>query len=335
MAKRKQTLMFRYLRLNRRARKTDKSTRDQIDANFPPLEELIREAWTAFDTVGKRHVPSLGDESPKDGRQYAVPLQMRVHDGTGAVTLRVCVYTGGESAGFAPKELDAAEAAVTYQKVKDGDGDTLAPGVEFSVLLLGRVVIVQNRAGAQALNSVKRIVNAFGKHVCGKGFVTPDYLSVRAKSIASRISDAKGVRGISFGMAELIPESGVATNLQRVHKLEEEVGAAETRVLLNAEKGETLDTSSSIELMDNSEDEGLTDVRLHLNDGTYITADQMTLGKAVDVTLKNGVPCCDDVDRELIIYLKELMTVDAVGEQSINASGRVGAKVRVIMTKEV
>lgn len=54
------------------------------------------------------------------------------------------------------------------------------------------------------------------------------------------------------------------------------------------------------------------------------------LEKTVHVGRVNGVPNCDDVDKELLAFLRDLMTVDAGGQQAINADGLIGDKVRML-----
>jgi hypothetical protein len=209
----------------------------------------------------------------------------------------------------------------------------LAPGLEFSVLLLGRVALIQNRAGAGAAKAVQRVVHRFGREVCGKSFVVPDFVSVAPKSIAKQIKDAGGVVAVSFGIAEADPQSGTTLSLQDIHQIEDRLGGDRTRITVRASGDETLDADASLELYEDHEDEGLDNVTLHLKNSQTITGRQMALGKPVKVEIANGVPDCDDVDKALRQYLKELMSVDTDGEQSVNGDGLIGAKLKIVQIK--
>jgi hypothetical protein len=330
MSKTSQKLLFRYLRLKRRARKSDERSAADIDESLPPLHTLMTSAWSSLNTIGKRHVPALNDRPPVAGTRYVVPLRMQTHEKSGAVIVRMCVYTCGESAGFAPKQMDAPEADISYQQVVDDEGDTLAPGIEFSALMLGRVVLVQNRAGAQALQAVKQVVRDFGKRVQTRGFSMPEFVAIAAKDQLLRIQDAQGIEYVSFGVAKVKPSSGATTSLLALHDYEDKLGGQRTRVAVYAGKDETLDADAGLGLLNDADSEGLEAVKLHLRDGSSISAGEITLDKTVHVGRVNGVPNCDDVDKELLAFLRDLMTVDAGGQQAINADGLIGDKVRML-----
>lgn len=333
MANVTQRLLFRYLQLSRRAKKGEKPEPAKVDEAFPALHVLANDVWARFSTVGERHVPALENGKPKTGQRYIVPLRRQVHAKSGAVTLRICVYTGGESPGFAPRDLDAAEASISYQQVVDEDGEVLAPGAEFSVLMLGRVLLIQNRQGVGAAKAVQRIVHWFGRQICGKSFVMPQFMSVAPKSVAKQIEEAGGVVAVSFGIAEMTQDSGGHVALQDIHKFEERLGGDKTRIRISAAGDETLDSEASLHMLEDHDEEGLSNVRLHLKNSETITGDQMVLSKPAHVPLANGVPDCDSVDKELLAYLQELMRVDSGGEQSVNADGLIGSKLKIVKVK--
>lgn len=347
-----QRVLFRYMDLpSRQSRaKSDgaKKKAKAVAASFPSLHDLVDKAWTKFPTVGQRHVPPLtaGDQDddsdsagarqgalglkPVDGTRYIVPLRRSVHQKSGAVILRMCVYTQGEVSAFAPQELEAAEAEINYTRVTDGKGHSLPPGIEFSVLLLGRVALIQNRAGAGAARAVQRLVHFFGRQICGPKFVTPRFMAVSPRDLRDQIDSSGGIAAVSFGLLEVEEEPGEGIHLADVHEIEERVGGSRTRVRISAESDQSLDEDESIKLLEDPEEDGLEDVRLHLRDGGTLTGQKVALGKTISVSLENGVPSCKDVDKELLRYLNELMRVDKSGDQKVTADGRIGGKLAIM-----
>lgn len=329
-----QKILFRYFQLDRRQKKESASDAG-VGNDLPPLQTLMDDVWERFPTVGMRHVPALDSatKKPKNGQRYVVLLKRAKHKKTGAVTLRFCVYTGGESSGFAPKDMDAADADVSYQQVTDESGEVLAPGMEFSVLLLGRVALIQNRAGAGAARAVQKAVHWFGRAVCGKSFVMPKFVSVSPKSIAKQISDSGGVVAVSFGVAQVEQQTGTTMHLQDIHKIEDRLGGDRTRITVKSSGDDTLDAEESLKLYEDHEDEGLSNVTLHLKNSETITGAQIAIGKQIKVALTNGVPDCGEVDGALLQFLEELMLIDNDGEQSVNSKGVIGDKLRVVTVK--
>jgi hypothetical protein len=288
--------------------------------------------------VGARHVPSLevekGKQKINEGQRYIVLMRREVHKKSKAVLLRLCVYTGGESPGFAPKDMDAPEGQVSYQRVHDTAGRSLEPSMEFSVLLFGQVVLIQNRAGARAADSIHKVIHFFGQKLFGKQFVCPRFVSVLPTHLMDQIKDAGGITSVSFGVAETIEEDGA---VQPLHKIMDEyrdrLGGSRSKVQIGAGGGETLDMEESIRLFEHAEDEGLENVMLRLKNGQAIKERQMSLKKSVQVRLRNGVPDCEAVDRELLNYLHELTQINANGQQYVTGMGAIGEKLRIITIK--
>jgi len=54
-----QTLLFRYLRLNQRARRGAAAQQPAQEPPFSPLHDLIGAWWQVATTIGARHVPSI------------------------------------------------------------------------------------------------------------------------------------------------------------------------------------------------------------------------------------------------------------------------------------
>lgn len=333
MATTQQRLLFRYLDLPRRKSRAPNAP---AQPEFPPLQDLVAAAWQRLPTIGERHIPALTAQKegegrrPEDGKRYIVPLRRQVHPRSRAVILRMCVYTGGEVAGFAPRELEAAEAEVNYTHVQDENGQTLAPGIEFSVLLFGRLALIQNRAGAGAAAAVQRMVHAFGRAVHGATFVQPSFLAVSPTDIKDEIEKAGGIVAVSFGVLETDPEPGAAVPLSGVRQIEHRLGGERTRVRVNAASNETLDSDEAMRMLEEPAEDGLENVHLHLDNGETLSAGRAILGKSVTVELANGVPSCDNVDRELRSYLHELMLIDGQQHQAVNVDGWIGDKLQLV-----
>lgn len=338
-----QRVLFRYMDLP--ARKSRAAKEDQpAPPEFPPLQDLVDQAWQLFPTVGQRHVPQLRaplqDDGaandaqpvplPENGIRYVVPIRRFVHRGSGAVVLRLCAYTQGEVSAFAPQALQAAEADINYTQVTDDEGRQLPPGIEFSVLLFGRVALIQNRAGASAARAVQNLIRAFGRAVCGSRFIMPRFMPVSPTDLKDQIQAGGGIAAVSFGVAEVDREPGAGVHLGDVHAMEERLHGSSTRVRISADSNETLDEEESLKLLDDPEDEGIENVRLHLRFGDTLSGKRIALGKNVNVRLENGVPCCEEVDRELLNYLNELMRTDAAGNQRVSREGRIGGKLAVL-----
>lgn len=335
MATKSQRLLFRYLQLNHRSPRNKDGTKASAPPPVPPppfpaLQVLFDTAWKKYATVGSRHVPALKNGVPETGQRYIVPLKRKVHGGSGAVLLRMCVYTAGETPAFAPSDLGATEASVDYKEVVNEDGKQLAPSIEFSVLMLGKVVLIQNRAGAGAAKAVQKAVYWFGRQIFGPKFVMPDFLQVAPKSFAKEIENGGGIAAVTFGIAQSDPKSGTALPLDQLYAIEDRLGGDRTQIRVSASGDGVLDAQESISLLEDPDDEGMSNVRLHLKNGGTITGEQMAMSKPVDVSLVHGVPDCDEVDNQLLDYLKELQGVDSDGEQSVTGTGQIGARLKII-----
>lgn len=339
-----QRVLFRYMDLPARKSRSKAEGPAEPHAEFPPLQVLVEQAWQRFPTVGDRHVPRLvaptqaEDQAngapqipmPRDGVRYVVPIRRAIHRRSGAVILRICTYTQGEVSAFAPQALQEEEADINYTQVKDEQGRLLPPGIEFSVLLLGRVALIQNRAAAGAAKAVQCLIRQFGRAVCGNAFVMPKFLPVSPSDIKDQINAGGGIEAVSFGLAEVVREPGEGVHLGDVHSIEDRVGGSRTRVRISAESDETLDEEESLKLMEEPDADGIENVRLHLKDGVTLKGDRIALGKTISVGLANGVPSCEDVDRELLGYLNELMRPDSKNDQQVTREGRIGGKLAVL-----
>ncbi|KAB2901262.1 MAG: hypothetical protein F9K31_02435 [Dokdonella sp.] len=323
-----QSLLFRYLHLNERAPR-DAAGRAVDEDRFRPLQDLLGAWWESASTLGARHVPGLRDGRVETGRRYAVLLRQRQHPGTGARLLRVCVYTEGESQAFAPTDLNAQEGAVAYESVVDEAGRILAPGIEFSALILGRVLLVQNRAGAGAAATMQRLIHAAGRCVEGSRFVRPTFVQVTPRDVAEQIARAGGVAAVSFAPLEVQDDAGARANLQDIVALERRLGGS-GRVKISAGGDDILDEEESLKLFDDPTGEGLENVRLHLKNNETISGERMAMSHHVRIELRNGVPDCDRVDAALLDYLHALMAVDHAGHQAISSEGIIGESLRVM-----
>lgn len=323
-------LLFRYIRLNRHAKKDEDKPADGIDGDFPPLQDILQKAWANMPTVGERHFPPLKGGKVELGQRYVVLLRQRGLN-SGAMLVRLCVYTAGEYSGFAPQDLAAEEASVSYKQVVDTDGQPLAPGIEFSAILFGRVALIQSRNGASSARAVQLAIYRLG-HKLYKSMVTPVFVQVRPANIQEQINDAGGIEALSFSMADGVAADGVTIPLnKRMTDLEDRLQGSRTRVRISAPAQHVLDMETALELFDNPSEEGLEGVTLHLKDRQTIRAHDAVLSKTVRVKLTNGVPDCDDIDLELAKYLAELVTIDSRGRQAVTQDGTVGDKIRLVM----
>lgn len=328
-----QRLVFRYVHLSRRKAKNVTNDTTSFDETFPPLHELMETVWRDLPTVGSRHVPRLDGEKPSVGTRYIVPIKYAKHEGTGAVLIRFCIYTGGEQSGFAPSDLTAGEASVSYSQVTDEQGNILSPGAEFSALMFGRVLLIQNRQGIGAEKMVRRALLTYGKQTCSKSLLLPEFVAVATKDAMQAIENAGGVTSLSFGMADQTPVAGVVCPLNELGALRDRVSGDSIRTTIRAAPDSTLDAVEALKLLEEPEEDGLERVVLRLGNSETLTADKIAVSKVVSVSMRNGVPNCDEVDRELLGFLMELMRIDASGHQCVTHDGRIGSSLQLVELK--
>lgn len=329
----RQTLMFRYLRLNSRAKKGESA-----EDRFPPLQDFLNAVWEAMPTVGHRHVPALKREEDADGRQvwavekgrrYVVAMSKTQHK-SGAMLVRFCTFVGGEVPAFAPKQLDLREAELKHTEVKDEQQQNQEPAIGFSALFLGRVVLIQNRQGASAADAVKTFIYRAGQSLFERAFKTPEFVSVAPVNLAKVIEDAGGVSAVSFGLFESQSLDGEGSTLEEIVNLERRLGATKARIRLSAGGKAVLDNVESLRLFEDAEEEGLSGVHLHLVNGDTLTGHQLKMSKPVEVALRFGVPDPASVERELLGYLRELMTIKDE-KQAVTPEGQIGPLLKLVL----
>lgn len=279
----------------------------------------MKGVFSSCSTVWDRHWPRREKVTP--GRR-CVFLKNCAHSGD-AVLFHAYSYVSGHTPDQAV--LDELEEKISAEPITTEDGNPREIVERFAVIVLGEVMILESaRVHGSGLLAVHAMRDLIRRHYVKKhpNFRIEDAPTLGFKhmvkvhggvvKVTARLNSGFSAEPNTFGdaMEKLIAAKGF--------------DSAKVSTAIEAPGDDELDSDKVEALLEESETgHGLSGISINFRDGTSL-GDLVKYRERKQITVQEvrpGIPAVNEIEREMVAYLRSLAQVDEKGYQLITPHG--------------
>lgn len=286
----------------------------------PRVDEALRTVLAQSPSIGSRHHPAKGKIQKGD---HCVFINRATDFGTGGILIEICSYTQGHIPESMTPDLEQSQADIKVVELKDEEGKAGELVHSMRCIALGQVIIMESTRGhGGGAAAVQKILTAlFRRHLADPNHPSVDLADIGSPDLRELIESRGGVSRVTAKITDATPISGSHYSGMLSGTRGQVGGASNCTVTWEAKT--TLNTDTSVELLEESEDETLAGVTLYFKLGGSISdLSKYRERRSVHVhALPDGRPVISAVENALRDYLDTLRMPAANGKSTISTDG--------------